>query len=283
MRPLYMDNMDNLVEMALKEDLGKEQIDVTSDNVFEGHTAKAVITARQHLVVSGIYAAQAVYSRIDPQVNVKILQKDGAEVPPGTAVAEITGSAVSVMKGERIVLNFMQRMCGVATMTAEYVKALGEKVRLLDTRKTLPGYRFLDKYAVTCGGGKNHRMGLYDMAMIKDNHKEAGGGALAVLKRLKEKAPDVPIEVEAETVDEAVMFAEEGCDVIMLDNMDNESVKKAAAAIRKIDPSVKIEVSGSVTIERLHSLGVLDIDYVSTGAVTHSAPAADLAMDIILD
>ncbi len=277
-----MKRLEELITLALEEDLGPAGADVTSDNVFSGEKAQAAIIARQDLVVCGTDVIHALYSRIDKKINADILKEDGSFVKKGTVIAKVSGKAASVMKGERIVLNFLQRMCGVATMTRDYVKALGDKVKLLDTRKTLPGYRMLDKYAVRCGGGVNHRMGLYDMVMIKDNHKEVCGGVVNALRSIRKNLKDYRIEVEADTLDEVKAAAAEGCDVIMLDNMDNAAVEVAAREIRRLDPSIKIEVSGGITIERLISLGKLDIDYVSTGAITHSAPAADLAMDIII-
>jgi len=277
-----MKRLEELITLALEEDLGPAGADVTSDNVFSGEKAQAAIIARQDLVVCGTDVIHALYSRIDKKINADILKEDGSFVKKGTVIAKVSGKAASVMKGERIVLNFLQRMCGVATMTRDYVKALGDKVKLLDTRKTLPGYRMLDKYAVKCGGGVNHRMGLYDMVMIKDNHKEVCGGVVNALRSIRKNLKDYRIEVEADTLDEVKAAAAEGCDVIMLDNMDNAAVEVAAREIRRLDPSIKIEVSGGITIERLISLGKLDIDYVSTGAITHSAPAADLAMDIII-
>jgi len=277
-----MKRLEELITLALEEDLGPAGADVTSDNVFSGEKAQAAIIARQDLVVCGTDVIHALYSRIDKKINADILKEDGSFVKKGTVIAKVSGKAASVMKGERIVLNFLQRMCGVATMTRDYVKALGDKVKLLDTRKTLPGYRMLDKYAVKCGGGVNHRMGLYDMVMIKDNHKEVCGGVVNALRSIRKNLKDYRIEVEADTLDEVKAAAAEGCDVIMLDNMDNAAVEVAAREIRRLDPYIKIEVSGGITIERLISLGKLDIDYVSTGAITHSAPAADLAMDIII-
>jgi len=272
-----------LVRLALEEDLGTRRRDVTSDLLFQPRDrAKAVILAKETLVFCGYPLICEVFRQLDPSVKIEACVEEGASVEKGSAVTRLEGAALSLLKGERTALNFVQRMSGVATMTRRYVEALGKShVRLLDTRKTCPGHRALDKYAVRTGGGVNHRMGLYDMMMIKDNHKAVAGGLTAAVKRaqiLRKKG--IRLEVEVESAEEAREAARAGCDVIMLDNMDNESIKKCARLIRKEDPAVKIEVSGGITLPRLSGLAGLDIDFISTGAVTHSAVAVDLSMEI---
>jgi|MTBAKSStandDraft_1061840.scaffolds.fasta_scaffold22985_2 nicotinate-nucleotide pyrophosphorylase (carboxylating) len=272
-----------LVRLALEEDLGIRRKDVTSDLLFRPKDRiNAVILAKEDLVFCGFPLICEVYRQLDPSVCLHDSVPEGAAVSSGTVVARLEGAALSLLRGERTALNFIQRMSGVATMTRRYVEALGEsRVRLLDTRKTCPGHRALDKYAVRAGGGVNHRMGLYDMMMIKDNHKAAAGGLAPAIKKaqpLRRKGIRLEVEVESET--EAMEAARCGCDVIMLDNMDNESIEKCARLIRDEDPSVKIEVSGGITLTRLSGLARVDIDFISTGAITHSAVAVDLSMEM---
>ena len=272
-----------LVRLALEEDLGTRRRDVTSDLLFKPKDrVKAVILAKEELVFCGFPLICEVFRQLDPSVRISAGVAEGMSVNKGTVVARLEGAALPLLRGERTALNFVQRMSGVATMTRRYVQALGEsRVQLLDTRKTCPGHRLLDKYAVLAGGGTNHRMGLYDMMMVKDNHKAAAGGLAPAIKKaqpLRRKGIRLEVEVESET--EALEAVRCGCDVIMLDNMDNESIESCARLIRKEDPGVKIEVSGGITLPRLSALARLDIDFISTGAITHSAVAVDLSMEM---
>ncbi len=267
-----------LIDLALDEDdLG---FDATSAAFFTGESASAYLLAKQDLVVSGLDVARASYARVDPGVEWSPLVEDGARVARGELIGRVKGPAVSVLRGERVALNFLQRMCGVATKTAAYVEALGnEKVRLVDTRKTLPGWRELDKYAVRCGGGYNHRYALSGGVMVKDNHIAAAGSVVEAVRRVREVMPHtLRVEVEATTIGEVDDALAAGAEIIMLDNMATPMMREAITRIRVHQRDVVIEVSGNVTIERLGELGTLDVDVVSTGAITHSVPASDISM-----
>ena len=267
-----------LIDLALDEDdLG---FDATSAAFFTGESASAYLLAKQDLVVSGLEVARASYARVDPSVEWAPLVEDGSRVARGELIGRVRGPAASVLRGERVALNFLQRMCGVATKTAAYVEALGnEKVRLVDTRKTLPGWRELDKYAVRCGGGHNHRYALSGGVMVKDNHIAAAGSVAEAVRRVREVMPHtLRVEVEATTIGEVEDALSAGAEIIMLDNMATSMMREAAARIRADPRDVVIEVSGNVTLERLGELGTLDIDVVSTGAITHSVPASDISM-----
>lgn len=278
---LSYDAVRDLIHMAIVEDLGPDKTDITTDSIFSNQHTIAKIMCKEMIVVCGVDLIRYVYNDIDSMLQVTILHKDGEICPEFTTIAEVKGSTAGILKGERIVLNFLQRMSGVATQTRTYVNALNNRrIGLLDTRKTIPGYRHLDKYAVFIGGGKNHRMGLYDMVMIKDNHKNAAGSLENALKKVQETTRGFRVEVEVENCDEAAIAAAEGCDVIMLDNMSNSEIVEASRRIRAINSEVKIEVSGGITLERLPSLGALDIDFISCGALTHSVRAVDISMEI---
>jgi nicotinate-nucleotide pyrophosphorylase (carboxylating) len=267
-----------LIDLALDEDdLG---FDATSAAFFAGESASAYLLAKQDLVVSGLEVARAAYARVDPGVEWSPLVADGARVSRGEVIGRVAGPAISVLRGERVALNFLQRMCGVATKTAEYVEALGnERVRLVDTRKTLPGWRELDKYAVRCGGGHNHRYTLSGGVMVKDNHIAAAGSVREAVRRVREVMPHtLRVEVEVTTIGEVDDALAAGAEIIMLDNMATPMMREAIARIRAVPRDVVIEVSGNVTIERLGELGALDVDVVSTGAITHSVPASDISM-----
>ncbi len=279
--PISYDAVRELIDMAIREDLGDNLTDVTSDAVFHDETATAELLCKETIVLCGTDLIRYVYQAIDPVVTVEILFPDGEVLGDHTVFATIHGKVRSLLKGERIVLNFLQRMSGVATQTKTYVNALNSTtVKLLDTRKTIPGYRHLDKYAVKTGGGENHRMGLYDMVMIKDNHKNAAGSVSEAIDRVRNHTQGIKVEVEVETIEEAREAARKGCDIIMLDNMNNEEIIEASRAIRSVNASIKIEVSGGITIERLSSLGQLDIDFISSGALTHSVRAVDISMEM---
>lgn len=278
---LSYDAVRDLIHMAIVEDLGPDKTDITTDAIFSDQQTIAKIMCKETIVICGVDLLRYVYNEIDPKLQIQIMHKDGDICPEFTIIAEVKGSAAGILKGERIALNFLQRMSGVATQTRTYVNALNNhRIGILDTRKTIPGYRHLDKYAVAIGGGKNHRMGLYDMVMIKDNHKNAAGSLEKAMKMVHDTTRGFRVEVEVENCDEAATAAAEGCDVIMLDNMSNAEIIEASRRIRAINSEVKIEVSGGITIERLPSLGTLDIDFISCGALTHSVRAVDISMEI---
>ena len=267
-----------LIDLALDED--DLNFDATSAAFFVGEHVSAYMIAKEDLVVSGLDIARAVYERVDPRVEWSPQVEDGDRVAKGELLARIRGDAISVLRGERVALNFLQRMCGVATKTSAYVAALGNPgVRLADTRKTLPGWRELDKYSVRSGGGYNHRYALSGGVMVKDNHISAAGSVREAVLRVREVMPHtLRVEVEATTIAEVDDALDAGAEIIMLDNMGTPMMREAITRIRAHERDVVIEVSGNVTIERLGELGRLDVDVVSTGAITHSVPASDISM-----
>ena len=235
------------------------------------------------MVLAGIEVAQRVFQKIDPSLEFEALKQDGDLCLRGEKLAVISGSARAILTAERTALNFIQRLCGVATMSYFYSRELANSnCTVLDTRKTTPGYRNLEKYAVAVGGADNHRIGLYDRIMIKDNHRELaaleGDGAITrAVKRARAAYPDLEIEVEADTLDEVAEAAACGVEHIMLDNMSNEEMKKAVAITAG---RAKLEASGGITIKRLASIGQVGVDFVSSGALTHSVRSMDISLDI---
>ena len=276
---------DMLIELALNEDLDTVG-DVTTDSVIpEDMESRAVLRCKSDgTVIAGLAVAERVFKLVEPRLEFKALREDGEVCSAGDEIASVEGPVRGILTGERTALNFLQRLSGIATTTSKYVQALaGSKTVLLDTRKTTPGYRNLEKYAVAVGGGANHRMGLFDRVMIKDNHRELaalGGGDNAIawaVKRARSRHPELEIEVEADTVEEAAQAADAGVEYILLDNMSNEMM---AEAVKIIAGRAKTEASGGITIERLPEIGRIGVDFVSTGALTHSVKAADISLDI---
>ncbi len=276
---------DMLIELALNEDLDTVG-DVTTNSVIpEEMESRAVLRCKTDgTVVAGLPVAERVFKLVEPRLEFKAIREDGEVCNAGDEIASVEGPVRGILTGERTALNFLQRLSGIATTTSKYVQALaGSKTVLLDTRKTTPGYRNLEKYAVAVGGGANHRMGLFDRVMIKDNHRELaalGGGDNAIawaVKRARSQHPELEIEVEADTVEEAAQAADAGVEYILLDNMSNEMM---AEAVKVIAGRAKTEASGGITIERLPEIGRLGVDFVSSGALTHSVKAADISLDI---
>jgi nicotinate-nucleotide pyrophosphorylase (carboxylating) len=274
-----------LIDMAIDED--EVGFDVASAVFFEGQTVTARLVAKQDLTLAGLPMVEAVFARVDPSVQWSFDFDDTQRVERGEVIGRADGEALSILRAERIALNFLQRMCGIATKTAGYVDALGDsKTRIVDTRKTLPGYRELDKYSVRCGGGANHRFNLSGGVMIKDNHIAAAGGSIERAVRLaREQAPlTLKIEVEVTDFDELDRALSAGADVIMLDNMSTEDMVEAIDRVRSHDgPSsdnkrVAIEASGNITLERLPEIADIGLDYISSGALTHSIEAADISL-----
>ena len=270
-----------LIDLALEEDA--VGLDATAGAFFsESSPRGARIVARQALKMAGGEVARAVFERVDSRVEWTARIEDGQSAQKGDVVARLTGPAASLLLGERVALNFLQRMCGVATFTAAHVEALGvSTTAVVDTRKTLPGWRQLDKYAVRCGGGANHRYNLAGGVMVKENHIAAAGGMGAAIERARSVAPHtLRVEVEVERIDQLEPALEHGAEVILLDNMDNATMVKAVAIIRAHPNGnrVVIEGSGNMDRSRLATLGQVGLDLVSVGALTHSAPAADLSM-----
>ena len=276
---------DMLIELALNEDLDTVG-DVTTNSVIpEDMESRAVLRCKTDgTVVAGLPIAERVFKLVEPRLEFKAILEDGEVCNAGDEIASVEGPVRGILTGERTALNFLQRLSGIATTTRKYVQALaGSKTVLLDTRKTTPGYRNLEKYAVAVGGGANHRMGLFDRVMIKDNHRELaalGGGDNAIawaVKQARSRHPELEIEVEADTVEEAAQAADAGVEYILLDNMSNEMM---AEAVKIIAGRAKTEASGGITIERLPEIGRLGVDFVSSGALTHSVKAADISLDI---
>ena len=241
------------------------------------------MAARHEGVVSGVEIAVRVFSKVDPGLEVEILIPDGSRVSEGALLIRVEGKARSILTAERTALNFLQRLSGVATLTATYVDAIkGTSARILDTRKTTPGYRLLEKQAVIHGGGVNHRMGLYDRAMVKDNHLVAEGGPEAIqaaILRLKADKPAVEVELEADEISQVETFLKmRGVDHILLDNMTLEELREAVAA-RGERMTPLLEASGGVNLETVRGIAETGVDFISVGALTHSAPALDIGLD----
>ena len=271
--------LDKIIELALLEDLSLG--DITSDTIFTPENrAKAAIGAKEDLVLCGMDVAETVFHAVDPDVIFTPLKKDGDNVKKGEVVLELTGSTLSILKAERTALNFMQRMSGIATASREYA-AIGKKygVMIVDTRKTQPGLRRLDKYAVRTGGARNHRISLADSVMIKDNHIAAAGSITAAVKKIKDVIGHTPkVEVETTTLDEVKEALTAGADIIMLDNMTPEQI---AVCKKEIAGRAIIEVSGGVNKTNLEAYCAVRPDVISMGALTHSVPAKDLSLKIV--
>jgi len=280
-KTLTRDAYLSLIDLALAEDVGDG--DVTSLSVIPADVIwSARMVAREDLVVAGLPVFDAVFQRLDPDVLVTHNVADGERVSAGTSLVSLKGKARSILSGERVALNFAQRLCGVATLTHSYVDAIKDfQCRILDTRKTIPGWRLLEKYAVACGGGQNHRIGLYDMVMIKDNHLAVLSGEenpiAAAVERARSRYPTLKVEVEADTVEQAVSAAAAGADIILLDNMSVETLRRC---VELIDRRSKTEASGGITLDSIQSVATTGVDFISVGALTHSAAAVNLALDI---
>jgi nicotinate-nucleotide pyrophosphorylase (carboxylating) len=276
------DSVAALIALALAEDIGTG--DVTSRYFIpEDRRARAFATARRDGVLSGAEVAARVFLAVDPSLDVEILIADGSQVAAGALLMRIEGAARSILTAERTALNFLQRLSGVATLTASYVAQVRDTpANILDTRKTTPGLRLLEKQAVVHGGGTNHRLGLYDRAMVKDNHLVADGGLPALqaaIHRLKADHPDVEVELEADNLEQVRAFlALDGVEHLLLDNMTLAELRGAVAA-RGEHPKPQLEASGGVTLNTVHDIAQTGVDFISVGALTHSAPALDIGLD----
>jgi nicotinate-nucleotide pyrophosphorylase (carboxylating) len=270
-------NLKQLIECALTEDIGPGDI-TTEATIPVDSTSTAEMLAKQELVLAGFDVVREVFHYLDPTVQFTPLAKDGDKIKAGTVLARLSGKTRVLLTGERVALNFLQHLSGIATLTARYVdKIKGLKVEVLDTRKTLPGLRHLEKYAVRMGGGKNHRMGLYDMVLIKDNHIKAAGGITKAVEAVRKKAGQLKIEVETRNLEEAREALAAKVDIIMLDNMPVETMREA---VKLIAGRALVEASGNVTLETIRAIAETGVDLISTGSLTHSAPAADISMKI---
>jgi nicotinate-nucleotide pyrophosphorylase (carboxylating) len=264
------------VRRALAEDLGWGDV-TTEATVDPALRARGVILAKCDCVIAGLDVAAEAFRQLDPGATFTMRLHDGDRCPNGTVVAEVHGSAAAMLTAERTALNFLQRLSGIATATRRYVDAAGGKITVLDTRKTTPTLRALEKYAVRAGGGTNHRDGLDDGILIKDNHIRLAGGVARALKRMKAARQEMPIEIEAQSLEQVDEALASGADIILLDNL---SIGEVRDAVRRIAGRAKIELSGGVTLERLPELATTGADYVSVGALTHSSVAADLSFEL---
>lgn len=269
------------IGIALREDIGAG--DVTTDFfVPAGLQALGRIIARERAIVAGGQTAAEVFRRLDPQLNVEILQPDGAALAGGETILEVRGPARSILTAERVALNFLQRLSGIATLTRQFVDAIGQApAKILDTRKTTPGLRALEKAAVVAGGGANHRFGLNDMVLVKDNHMGAGpgfSGFAETIRRLRQERPDIQVEVEADRLEQVRSLLEiDGIDVILLDNMKPSEMREAVALGRD---KVKFEASGGVTLKKVRQIAATGVDFISIGSLTHSARAMDMSLEL---
>jgi nicotinate-nucleotide pyrophosphorylase (carboxylating) len=274
--------IEEIIDRALAEDLGKD--DVTTEALIPGdRQGTGFIVAEKEGVLAGMNVAKQVFHRVDAELKVEILLEDGVTVKPGSKVARVSGSIASILKAERVALNFLQRLSGIASETNRYVEAVrGLPVRIMDTRKTTPGLRSLEKHAVKVGGGQNHRMSLGDGILIKDNHLAAlrsqGLNLKQIVARARQNSPQrLPVEVEVGTVAEASEAVEAGADIIMLDNMNIEDMRKAVKSIRG---RALVEASGGITLDNVRAVAETGVDLISIGALTHSARALDISLEL---
>ena len=265
-----------IVRRALAEDLGWGDV-TTEATVAPEQRARGVILAKSPCVIAGIQVAEEAFRQLDPAIVFHIRRQDSDRCAPGDIVAEAHGSAAAMLTAERTALNLLQRMSGIATLTRAFVDASGGSIIVLDTRKTTPTLRALEKYAVRAGGGTNHRSGLDDGILIKDNHIRLAGGVEEAVRRMKQAGQEMPIEVEAQSLDQVDQAIAAGADIILVDNLPIEQVREA---VKRVRGRAKIEVSGGVTLERMSELSRTGADYVSVGALTHSAPAADISFEL---
>jgi nicotinate-nucleotide pyrophosphorylase (carboxylating) len=278
---LDMDTVRQLVQSALSEDIGAGDV-TTQAVVAENVMAKAQVLAKEPGVVAGTPVAACVFELLDPHVRWHIGIQDGGRVRSGDTIMELNGPAGAILSGERVALNFLQRLSGIATHTARLVDAVaGTGVRILDTRKTTPNLRYLEKYAVTMGGGHNHRFGLYDMVLIKDNHIKLAGSIETAVRSVRKRFPQLPVEVETTTLDQVDQAMRAGADRIMLDNMEQGEVQEALVRVgRRAGEGRKpqIEVSGNITHKNVRQMAMAGVDDISTGAITHSSVALDISL-----
>ena len=274
--PWYTPAVQRLLDLSLEEDVGRG--DVTSQAVVdETQEAEAEIVAKEKAVACGLGVVEAVFTRFDWRTRVRMKVADGDPVAPGGVVASVRGPAAALLAGERTALNFLQRLSGIATSARRFVEASGGRITVLDTRKTTPLLRALEKYAVRTGGAANHRFGLFDAVLIKDNHIRLAGGVAAAIGRARRDRPGWSIEVEAQTLTEVDEAIAAGAETVLVDNMSTADIRAAVARARGL---AKVEISGGVTLHRVSELAATGADYVSVGALTHSAPAADISFEI---
>ena len=283
MEPLTSAEITAAVRAALAEDVGTGDV-TTLATVPDILNTAAVMVAREPLTLAGIAFAEEAFRQLSPAVTVERAASDGRTVERGAVLLKVSGPARALLTAERVALNFVQRLSGVATLTAKYVAAIhGTGAQILDTRKTTPGWRRFEKYAVTCGGGHNHRIGLFDLVLIKDNHlaalrEEKPNAIEAAVKRARGAYPDLKVEVEADTVGQVEQAIAAGADIILLDNMPPPLLRKAVALVAG---KAKTEASGGVNLETVRAVAETGVDFISVGAITHSARTVDIALDFV--
>ena len=281
MQPLSSDEIRMAIEASLAEDIGPGDV-TTLATVPENLQATAAITAREPIVVAGAAFAIEAFRTLSRELDAVEQCADGDRIPPGSSILNVRGQARAILTAERVALNFLQRLSGIATLTRLFVDAIaGSKAKILDTRKTTPGWRRFEKYAVACGGGENHRFGLHDMVLIKDNHlaalrAEQPNAIAAAVARARKAYPKLKVEVEADNLKQVTQAVEAGADVILLDNMPPEALR---AAVQLVKGRAKLEASGGVNLDTVRSIAETGVDYISVGALTHSARAVDIGLD----
>ena len=284
MGPLSADEIRRAVVFALAEDIGSGDV-TTLAAVPETAQASAVVRAREPLVVAGLALAEAAFRELSTSVYVTRPIEDGDRVTEGKPLLQVAGPARALLSAERVALNFLQRLCGIATITAQFVEAIkGTRAQILDTRKTTPGWRRLEKYAVTCGGGRNHRIGLFDMVLIKDNHlaalrNEPPNAIAAAVQRARAKYPGLKVEVEADTLEQVEQAVAAGAEIVLLDNMNLVQLRRA---VQSCKDRALTEASGGVTLAGVRAIAETGVDFISVGALTHSARAVDIGLDFEL-
>jgi nicotinate-nucleotide pyrophosphorylase (carboxylating) len=282
--PLSVEEIRRTVTLALAEDIGTGDV-TTLAAVPETAKAKAVVCAREPLVVAGLALAEAAFRELSTDVQVIRAADDGHRLAEGKPLLQVAGPARALLSAERVALNFLQRLCGIATLTAQFVDAVkGTRTQILDTRKTTPGWRRLEKYAVACGGGRNHRLGLFDMILIKDNHlaalrNESPNAIAAAVARARANYPQLKVEVEADTLEQVEQAVAAGANIILLDNMN---VVQLRLAVQKCKDHALTEASGGVTLAGVRAIAETGVDFISVGALTHSARAVDIGLDFEL-
>jgi nicotinate-nucleotide pyrophosphorylase (carboxylating) len=281
MQGLSLTDVDAQVRQALAEDIGSGDV-TTLATVPSDSTVSAIMVAREPLVLAGLLFAERAFQFLSPEVTLAAVAADGQDCPKNMVLLRVSGNAQSILTAERVALNFVQRLSGVATATRRFVEQVaGTKAKILDTRKTTPGWRLIEKYAVRCGGGSNHRTGLYDMVLIKDNHLAAlqddrPNAIESAVRRARAQFPALKIEVEADTLDQVEQALRAGADTILLDNM---ALMEMAKAVQMVGGRAKTEASGGINLANVRNVAETGVDFISVGAITHSARAVDIALD----
>lgn len=276
MHRLQPDDYREIVSRALAEDVGAGDV-TTEATVPANQLAEGVFLAKAECVLAGLDVALEAFRQIEPGVTARITRRDGERAASGEIIGSVSGRARTLLTGERTALNILQRLSGIATLTRRFVDASSGRITILDTRKTTPTLRTLEKYAVAAGGGTNHRVGLFDAVLIKDNHVRLAGGVRAAVALTRAARPGLTVEIEAQTLDEVDQAIEAGADIILVDNMSLDDIRASVARARG---HAKVEISGGVTLDRLPALAATGADFVSVGALTHSAPAVDISFEI---